>query len=90
MKDKLKGLASNLWFWIVGIFSFLLAYCYYLLQRNKNLQTQIDMGEHRKDIEKFTERMNNAKKEADDAVSDYKRIRDEYIASDDGEGGTTH
>lgn len=90
MKEKLKGLASSIWFWVVGIGAFLLAYCYYLLQRNRNLQTQIDMGKHREEIEKHTERLKNAKKESDSAVGDYKRIRDEYIASDDESGGTSH
>lgn len=90
MKEKLKGVASNIWFWVVGIFSFLLAYCYYILQRNKSLQTQIDMGNHRRDIEKHAERLKDAKEKSDSAVDDYKRTRDEYIASDDESGGTSH
>lgn len=84
--EKLKELAKSLYFWIVAIIGFLAAYCYYLVQRNKSLETQLDMGEHRKEIEKYAEKLKQAKKESDDAVDNYKRVRDEYIASDEGGG----
>lgn len=79
MWEKIKKVIGQSWFWVGSIIAFIGGYVYYILQKNAALQRKVDLVEHRKDVEKYYAKQEQASKEAADAVNDYESKRAEYL-----------